>query len=133
MIKKEIRKKLLEEKKRKESQLIENRIVENRLSLVLGSKNNFMSLDEEKRDVSKDVCKQRIEAFYQEFMNNRGNDFITNLSDLRLRKQEVRFCVNRWEGKWGLFGGRIKDMVETLKGNTAESPSSSGVDSIFRL
>jgi hypothetical protein len=49
MIKKEIRKKLLEEKKRKESQLIENRIVENRLSLVLGSKNNFMSLDEEKR------------------------------------------------------------------------------------
>ena len=49
MIKKEIRKKLLEEKKRKESQLIENRIVESRLSLVLGSKNNFMSLDEEKR------------------------------------------------------------------------------------
>lgn len=48
-MKKEIRKKLLEEKKKKDSQLIENRIVENRLSLVLGSKNNFVSLDEEKR------------------------------------------------------------------------------------
>lgn len=48
-MKREIRKKLLEEKRKKESQLIENRIVENRLSFVLGSKNNFMSLDEEKR------------------------------------------------------------------------------------
>lgn len=49
MVKKEIRKKLLEEKKRKESRLIENTIVENRLSLVLGSKNDFMSLTEEKK------------------------------------------------------------------------------------
>ena len=92
-----------------------------------------LKIQQQQTDVSKDVCRDRIEAFYQEFMNNRGNDYITDQGTLNVRKQEVRFCVNRWEGKWGLFGGKIKDMVETLKGNTAQSPSSSGVDSIFRL
>lgn len=92
-----------------------------------------LAIQQQQTDVSKEVCKQRIEAFYQEFLNNRGEDYIPDQGGLRIRKNEVRFCVNRWEGKWGLFGGKIKDMVETLKGNTAESPSSSGVDAIFRL
>jgi hypothetical protein len=92
-----------------------------------------LAIQQQQTDVSKEVCRQRIEAFYQEFLNNRGEDYIPDQGGLRIRKNEVRFCVNRWEGKWGLFGGKIKDMVETLKGNTAESPSSSGVDAIFRL
>lgn len=92
-----------------------------------------LAIQQQQTDVSKDVCRQRIEAFYQEYLNNRGEDYIPDAGGLRIRKNEVRFCVNRWEGKWGLFGGKIKDMVETLKGNTADSPSSSGVDSIFRL
>lgn len=92
-----------------------------------------LEISQKQTDVSKDVCKKRIEHFYQEFLNNRGEDYITDEGGLKIRKREVRFCVNRWEGQWGLFGGKIKDMIETLKGNTAQSPSSSGVDSIFRL
>lgn len=49
MLKKEIRKKLLEQNEKKKSQLIENTIVESRLSIVLGSKEKFQSLEEEKK------------------------------------------------------------------------------------
>lgn len=49
MLKKDIRKKLLEEKQKKNSQLIESKIVENRLSIILGPKEKFQSLEEEKK------------------------------------------------------------------------------------
>lgn len=100
------------------------------------SKDRFkvdLATRQQKSEVSKDVCKQRIEAFYQEFMNNRGNTVIPDRVGINRAKTEVRYCINRYEGKWGLFGKDIKNKIDTLQGNTAESPSSSGVDSIFRL
>ena len=49
MLNKDIRKKLLEEKQKKNSQLIESKIVESRLSIILGPREKFESLDEEKK------------------------------------------------------------------------------------
>ena len=49
MLKKDIRKKLLEQKQKKDSQLIENKIVENRLSIIMGDRSKFESLNEEKK------------------------------------------------------------------------------------
>lgn len=49
MLKKDIKKKLLEQKQKKDSRLIENKIVENRLSIIIGDKSKFESLNEEKK------------------------------------------------------------------------------------
>ena len=49
MLKKDIRKKLLEEKKRKNSQLIERKLVESRLSIIIGDTKKFQSLEEDKK------------------------------------------------------------------------------------
>jgi len=49
MLKKDIRKKLLEEKQRKNSQLIERKLVESRLSIIIGDTKKFQSLEEEKK------------------------------------------------------------------------------------
>jgi len=49
MLKKDIRKKLLEEKQRKNSQLIERKLVESRLSIIIGDTKKFQSLEEDKK------------------------------------------------------------------------------------
>ena len=87
---------------------------------------------QEDEDVKRKECKDRIRAFYQEFLNTKGRQ-ITDRAALQIRKDEAQFCKNRYDGKWGIGGGKFDDMIAVLSGQRRGGPSSSGEDSIFRL
>ena len=91
-----------------------------------------LSQSEKDSDVDRGTCKNRIENFYNKFMYSKGRP-ITDISTLNIAKDEAQFCKNKYEGKWGIGGGKFDDMIALLSGRKSGGPSSSGDDSIFRL
>jgi hypothetical protein len=87
---------------------------------------------QETEDIDRGSCKNTIERFYNEFMRTRGRQ-VTQTANLQKMKDQAQFCKNRWEGKWGIGGGKFEDMIKVLSGRTNRGPSSSGEDAIFRL
>lgn len=91
-----------------------------------------LSQSEKDEDVDRKTCKDRIENFYNKFMYSKGRP-ITNITTLNIAKDEAQFCKNKYEGKWGIGGGKYDEMIQLLMGRKTGGPSSSGDDSIFRL
>lgn len=88
---------------------------------------------QEKEDVERSVCRDRVTAFWNEFKNSTGLQ-ITDLVGLQQRRDEVQFCKNKYQGDWGLFGGKkLDNWLDILSGRESGGPSSSGSDSVFRL
>jgi hypothetical protein len=87
---------------------------------------------QETEDIDRGSCKNTIERFYNEFIRTKGRQ-VTQTANLQKMKDQAQFCKNRWDGKWGIGGGKFEDMVKVLSGRTNRGPSSSGDDSIFRL
>lgn len=84
-------------------------------------------------DVDRKTCKDRIQDFYDYFMRVRNGRAITNLTTLEIARDEAQFCKNKYEGKWGIGGGKFDEMIQLLSGRKTGGPTSSGSDSIFRL
>jgi hypothetical protein len=87
---------------------------------------------QETEDIDRGSCKNTIERFYNEFIRTKGRQ-VTQTANLQKMKDQAQFCKNRWEGQWGIGGGKFEDMIKVLSGRTNRGPSSSGDDSIFRL
>jgi hypothetical protein len=87
---------------------------------------------QENEDIDRGSCKNTIERFYNEFIRTKGRQ-VTQTAVLQKMKDQAQFCKNRWEGKWGIGGGKFEDMIKVLSGRKSGGPSSSGSDAIFRL
>lgn len=91
-----------------------------------------LAQSEKEQDVDRKTCKDRIENFYNRFLYSKGRP-ITDITTLNIAKDEAQFCKNKYEGKWGIGGGKFDEMIQLLSGRRTGGPSSSGNDSIFRL
>lgn len=91
-----------------------------------------LAQSEKDQDVDRKTCKDRIENFYNKFMYSKGRP-ITDIATLNIARDEAQFCKNKYEGKWGIGGGKYDEMIQLLSGRKTGGPTSSGDDSIFRL
>ncbi len=91
-----------------------------------------LAQSEKDQDVDRKTCKDRIENFYNKFIYSKGRP-ITDVTTLNIAKDEAQFCKNKYEGKWGIGGGKYDEMIQLLSGRKTGGPTSSGDDSIFRL
>jgi len=82
--------------------------------------------------MERSACKDSIESFYDEFIITKGTQITDRGKISRMRTQAQR-CKNKYEGKWGLGGGKFDEMLKVLSGRKSGGPSSSGDDAIFRL
>lgn len=117
MLQKEIRKKLLEEKKRKQTQLIENKIVESRLSIIIGPKEKYNSLSEEKKaQVIFQVLNEIRVMNEQGLLNEQFGEILKKLfgqTPSGLTQAFVEPLVGSILGWFGL-GGYFKDFVTSF-------------------